>query len=148
MVLVKSNELMKRDRRIIRLLDTMARDVTPIRGAKLAAALVHRNQIISLGVNQFRTHPFQAKYGKNSEAIYLHAEMNAIRNALNHVHSDDLTRASLYVYRVRRPESRSQNWICGSSRPCEGCAKAISVFGIKRVINSTNEENTFEIWQN
>ena len=32
---------------------------------RFAAAIVHRNQIISIGYNRRKSHPFQAKYAKN-----------------------------------------------------------------------------------
>ena len=50
--------------------------------ARLAAALVKNNKIISFGINRKKTDPLQAKFGKNKDAIYLHAEIHAIKNAL------------------------------------------------------------------
>jgi deoxycytidylate deaminase len=53
--------------------------------ARLAAALVYRNEIIAMGTNKNKTHPFQKKYASNADAIFLHAEIDAICNALrNH----------------------------------------------------------------
>ena len=52
---------------------------------KFAAAVVHRNRIVSVGFNRMKSHPFQAKYAKNSEAIYLHAEIHSIKNALREI---------------------------------------------------------------
>ena len=142
------DELMGRDRRMLDTLRIMAMDVAPVRGAKLAAALMHRNQIISFGINQFRTHPLQARFGKNSEAIFLHAEIDSIRNALMHTTADTLTRATLFVVRVKKTESGPRGkWCAGSACPCEGCSRAIANFGIRRVIASTNQEKVFDVWE-
>ena len=87
-----------------------------------------------------RSHPIQKKYGKNDEAIYLHAEINAIVNSLNHVDKDDLRKADLYVYRVKKDISNPKHhkWVDGMSCPCEGCMSAIDAFKIKRVVYSTD----------
>ncbi|NDB61641.1 hypothetical protein EB001_24855, partial [bacterium] len=48
---------------------------------RFAAAVVYRNKIVSVGYNRRKSHPFQAKFAKNPEAIFLHAEVHAIKNA-------------------------------------------------------------------
>lgn len=71
-----------------------------------------------------KTHPLQAKFGKNSDAVFIHAEIMAIHNALRVVPLEDLTKATLYVIR----------WYKGRvamSKPCSGCQRAIAHFGIK-----------------
>jgi deoxycytidylate deaminase len=107
---------------------------------KLAAALVIKRDIISVGVNVMRSHPVQKKYGKNDESIFLHAEINAIVNSLNHVDKDDLRKADLYVYRVKKDmhDPKRAHWVDGMSCPCEGCMSAIDAFKIKRVVYSTD----------
>jgi len=115
--------------------------------AKLAAAVVIKGRIISLGRNQYKTHPFATVYGKNSEAIFLHAETHAIVNSLNHVDRDDLKRATLYIYRVKRPSQKSRKWIDGISKPCTGCMSAIVEFGFKRVVYTTDNSEEFAVLQ-
>lgn len=110
---------------------------------KLSAALVIKREIISLGNNMMRTHPVQKQYGKNSEAIFLHAEINAICNALNHVDKDDLRKATLYVHRVKRPMNDNHRWVDGIACPCEGCKGAILAFGIDRVVHSTDVDGFY-----
>lgn len=141
-------DLRRRDQRVLNILRVMAQDVAPVRGAKLASALVHRNDIVSFGINQFRSHPLQAKFGKNEDAIFLHSEIDAIRNALNHTTADFLQRCSLFVYRVKRSGGGPRaHWCSGTAHPCEGCTRAIAAFGIRRVINSTNNPLEVEVWQ-
>ena len=118
-----------KDMKILALLSKIAEAVPPIRSARIAAALVIKNDIISFGINQMKTHPFQARYSRNDQAIYVHAENAAIMRALKKVDVEDLKKATLYVARVKKP-----NNMWGMACPCEGCQKAIDKFGIKKVV--------------
>lgn len=111
--------------------------------AKLAASLVIRNEIISIGYNSYKTHPLQKRFSKNIEAIFKHAEVDCIINALRCVDQEDLSRASLYVYRVKKLTKDSIQWSDGYSEPCCGCKQAINHFKIKKVIFSSEENNSF-----
>jgi deoxycytidylate deaminase len=86
-------------------------------------------------------------YGKNAEAVYLHAETSAISNSLNHMGKTELEKSTIYVYRVKRPVDNVKIWSSGLSKPCEGCMRAITDFKIKRIVYSTDEENTFEVYK-
>lgn len=116
----------------------MAIDVAPAARAKIAAAVVIKNEIVSFGENQLRTHPFQLKYGKNTDALYWHAETHAIHNALKRVSVEELVRAHLYVVRVKKPAAGSRDWVLGLSKPCRGCEFCMTTFGIQRVIYSVD----------
>jgi tRNA(Arg) A34 adenosine deaminase TadA len=138
--------LNRREHRIMNFLRRQAIDVEPVKSARLSAAVVIKNSVISLGNNSYRTHPFQAKYGKNPEAICLHAEVKAIRNALNHVEADDLRKATMMVYRVKKASgSFKAEWVDGLAKPCSGCMGAIVEFGFKKVVFSTNENERYEV---
>lgn len=106
----------------------------------MAAAIVFRNEIISIGINSNKSHPFQAKYGRNSDSIYLHAEIDAIKNALKCISVDQLTKTTLYICRVKYTDSKKSGQIWGLSRPCEGCIRAITTFNIKKVVYSIEKE--------
>lgn len=106
---------------------------------KLAAAIVYRNRIISVGLNSMKSHPMAAKYGKNPEAVFLHAEIDSIKNALREIDIDYFSKCDLYVVRVKKPKPFSKQYIFGLAKPCCGCERAIISFGIKRVIYTTNE---------
>ena len=112
---------------------------------RFAAAVVYRNKIVSVGYNRMKSHPFQAKYAKNSEAIYLHAEVHAIKNALREIPVEDLPKCELYITRVKRPRSHSDGFIWGLSKPCAGCQRAIAEFGIKRTIYTCDEVGNYEV---
>ena len=69
---------------------------------KFAAAVVYRNRIISIGMNSMKSHPMAAKYGKNEHAIFLHAEVAAIKNALREINVDDFSKCDIYITRVKK----------------------------------------------
>lgn len=107
---------------------------------KLAACLVIRNEIISVGFNSDKSHPLQKRFSKNTEAIFKHAEVDCIIKALKIVDEEDLKDATLYVHRVKKQNKGDANWVTGMAEPCPGCAKAIEHFGIKRTVYSTDQE--------
>lgn len=107
--------------------------------AKLAAAVVIRNEIISVGFNRKKSHPFQAQFGSNDKSIYLHAETDAINRALKYISKEDLRKATLYVARVKYKDNHSKKVIWAESKPCCGCQRAITSHGIKRVIHTCSE---------
>lgn len=115
------------------ILSKIATDVYPVANARLAAALVYKNEIISLGVNQKKSHPFQVKFCRHEEAIFLHSETDAIKNALKRYSLETVSRSSLYICRVKREHDNSKNMIWGLAKPCSGCQRAISSFNISTV---------------
>jgi deoxycytidylate deaminase len=134
-----------RDQRIMNFLRRQAIDVKAVKSSRIAAAIAIRNDIISLGHNQKRTHPFQAKYCKHPEAIYLHAETDAISNALNHISKRDLAKATLYIRRVKLRDKDDTEFVDGMSKPCPGCMRAIIAFGIRKVVYSTEEDGRYGV---
>jgi tRNA(Arg) A34 adenosine deaminase TadA len=118
----------KRHDRIMQLLVRAALDNAPDEGSKHAAAIVYKNEIISIGWNEYKSHPFQVQFSREEEKYFLHAEVSAIRKSLNHLSTDELKKSSLYVARVMKDGS----W--GFSCPCDGCKMAIAAFDIKKVI--------------
>jgi tRNA(Arg) A34 adenosine deaminase TadA len=107
--------------------------------AKLASALVKDNRVISIGINRRKTDPLQAKYGKNHDSIHMHAEIHAIKNALNRHPVSYIRGSILYVCRVKRKNQKTSDFVPALAKPCEGCARAIAEFGIKSVVYTTNK---------
>jgi len=126
------------------MLAKLASSNVKIAGARIAACVVHKKTIVSFGVNQMKSHPFQAKYGihVHSDAIFLHAETAAIKNALRCLSIEELAECSLYICRVKMIKGK---FVWGLAKPCVGCSRAIAEFGIKNVIYS-NENNVLEIF--
>lgn len=103
-----------------------------------AAAIIYRNRIVALGTNHFKTHPFQIKYRRTPDAIYLHAEVAAIKRAIRQLSEKELKRAVLVSVRVKYDHGLQPRF--GMSKPCEGCQRAIVEFGIRRVYYTTENE--------
>ena len=95
-----------------------------------AAVLFKGNNVLAYGVNRNKTHPLCSYYGKNPEAIYLHAELDAIVKGLNTLGPKALRGATMAVCRTTRDGQLA------SSRPCEGCQRAIEAFGLKTVFTT------------
>jgi len=114
----------------------LASTIEKVGGARIAASLVLKNSVLSFGFNQRKTHPFQAKFGKNIDSIYLHAEVDAIKNALKSCSLDDLKNSVLYV---ARSKTINKLQVSGLAKPCDGCMRAIANFNIKKVVYSTDD---------
>jgi tRNA(Arg) A34 adenosine deaminase TadA len=125
-----------RDLRIMNTLRVIVEDVPPVTGTRMAAAVAIRGTVLSMGNNQLRTHPFAARFGKNPDALFWHAETKAIHNFIRKHHPDDLQKATLYVMRIKRPLTNNKKWVMGMARPCKGCYACVQDFGIPRVVFS------------
>lgn len=117
----------------INVLSKIASDLSPVKSARLAACVVLQNDIVSFGVNEMKSHPFQARYGKNKDAVFLHAETSAIKNALKYISLHDLERCTLYISRVKFDDATKTKLIFGTAKPCPGCFRCINTFNIKKV---------------
>lgn len=141
----------KRDRHYINMCFTAARDISRegvrrMSGAKIAALLVYKNtNIIAWGQNQEKTHPLQAQFAKNKEAIYLHAEIDAIRNMLRQLDPDEMRHCTLYIARAKYTDDSKKEMIFGEAKPCTGCEAAIIAFEIKRVVYTTDNQKIIEL---
>ena len=119
----------------IETLKVIAEDLEPVSNARLAAMVIHKGKIVSIGVNQHKSHPFAAEYSKNPEAIFLHAETDAIYKAKKKLTSSELRKATLIVVRVK---TSGKDTVFGLSKPCEGCTKCIQDHEIGTVIYTEN----------
>lgn len=122
--------------KVIDLLAKIAFSVEPVAAARIAAAVVYKNDIIAVGTNKFKTHPFQAKFSKHPSSIHLHAETDAIKNALKILSQHELSKATLYIVRIKFFDEFKKKMVFGLAKPCPGCMKAIATFNINKVIYS------------
>jgi len=131
------------NKKITRVVDTLsciAKDISnPVRCYRLAAGVIYKNQLVGVGVNSYKTHPFQTKYAKNPHAVHLHAEVAAIKNSLSRIDIDDLKKSTLVVVRVKRKDTKDKEWIEAMAKPCNGCMRAIAEFDVKNVVYTTEE---------
>ena len=98
---------------------------------KMSAGVVYKKQLIATGVNSYKTHPLMARYGENEHKIFLHAEVDAIKNALRLITQEQLSQSILYVIRVKRGTC---GWEYALSKPCLGCQRMIAEFNIKETL--------------
>ena len=122
----------------------LAKEVPGIRrnrtgGYYFAAAIFHRNRIVSIGYNHRKSSPLQKRFGKNDDSIYYHAEIHAIRNALRNVDHDDLRRCVMYIARARWKSQYERVRVWGMAKPCSGCLMALDAFRIKAAIYTVDE---------
>lgn len=125
--------------RHINLLKVVAEDVVAVSNARLAAAVFYKGKVVSIGVNQHKTHPFAAKYCRHPEAIFLHAEVDAINKAKKKLTEQELKKATLVIVRVKQDVNKKTEF--GIAKPCNGCEKCIEAHGIKNVIYTDNSDN-------
>jgi len=124
----------RRDQKFLNLLAQLAITVEPVRKARIASCLVRRNEIVAFGINKLKSHPFQAKFSKNEDSIYLHSEIDCIKNALRAISIEELKDCTLYIARMKYESTHRRQMIPGLARPCTGCQSAIRAFDIKHVI--------------
>lgn len=81
-----------------------------------------------------KSHPFQKMYSKHPAAIYIHAEVDAIKNAVNQrIEPEIISKSTLFVARQKIIDKK---WTSGLARPCCGCQRCVSAFDIKQVVYS------------
>lgn len=129
---------MKKEQTFISILKKITQDIECVGNQTLAACVVKRNKIMSFGHNKNKTHPLQNKFNKHPQANYLHAEIDAIKNALKRYSVDDLIGSTIYVVRTKKDGSE------GLAKPCKGCMQAIESFGIAKVIYTSNIEGNYQ----
>lgn len=101
---------------------------------RMAAGIVYRRHLVATGVNQMKTHPMMMGEGYREDQLYMHAEVDAIRNALKLLTAEELSKSTLAIVRVKRPHIGAKTWIHGLAKPCPGCQTIIESFGITDVV--------------
>lgn len=115
---------------------------------RFAACLVHRGEIKEIGINRKKSHPFQARFGKNPKAIFLHAEVESLHRTIRYWGLKTVRESTLYVVRVRWETQARKTLVFGLAEPCSGCKTAIAEFEIPRVVFTLDgPPNAFEVWE-
>jgi tRNA(Arg) A34 adenosine deaminase TadA len=138
---------MTQDRKWFDLAMKIAGSQTPKFGYRFAAVLVSRGEVISVGTNMDKTHPFAARYGRNPDATYWHAETHAIHNAYKaETAPKTFQKSTMYVARLKiRKEGSNRTLAPGLARPCKGCMHCMQVFEIPRVVYSLDDVNDYAV---
>jgi len=108
---------------------------------KMAAIIVCKNSVISVGLNQMKTHPMVATYKVKEWAEYLHAESSAVINALRQINFRKLEKCELYVCRSKMING-IHTW--GLAKPCTTCMEFLRHYPMKCCYYSTDEEGNYE----
>jgi len=135
------------DRKWFDLTLKIAESQTPKFGYRFAAVLVSRGEVISVGTNVDKTHPFAARFGRNPDATYWHAETHAIHNAYKaDTPRKVFEKSTLYVTRLKILKNQNTHTLTpGIARPCVGCMNCIQVFGIPRVVYSLDNVTDYGV---
>jgi deoxycytidylate deaminase len=132
--------------RITQMLTRLAIENPGVNGRfKMAAGIVYKKHLIATGINSYKTHPMMNGDGYRKGQVFLHAEVDAIRNALKLLTQAQLSKCDLYVVRVKRPCSNSVNWVHGLAKPCPGCEKIIKAFDLQRIFFTENCEKEVDL---
>lgn len=126
--------------KVFETLSLIANDVVPVSRAKIAACLYYKKKIISIGTCQMKTHPFQVEYQRNDHSCFLHAEIDAIKKAINRIGEAEIKKCVLFVCRVRTNTTRNKVSF-GLAKPCDGCQKCIDNYGIKEVYYTVSTDD-------
>lgn len=112
----------------LRFAEQLVRDHPHPELKSLHACVLHCKKTFYVGFNRPKTHPLQKEFGRNEHSIFLHAEMDAIVQALRN--NDDFSGSSIYVARLYK------NGKVAPSKPCSGCQDALDHFGILNVYHT------------
>ena len=102
---------------------------------------VYQGNIIGIGCNTNKTHPYQKYYNRYREySEILPAKLHAEINCLNQIRHLDInfSKVKLYIYRIRKDQP------FGMARPCPSCMAAIKDLGIKNIYYTTNDGYSYE----
>lgn len=127
--------------RVIDMLTRLAIENPGVRSKyKIAAGVVYKKNLIATGINSYKTHPLMWEFGKNQDSLFLHAEIDAIKNSLRLITQEQLTKCDMYIVRVKRSQT-NKRWVFGLAKPCKGCQRAIETFDVKNIFYTTDENN-------
>lgn len=107
---------------------------------KVACAIVKGNKILFIGENKYKTSPIQKEYAKHDKALFLHAEVDAIKQAIAMYGKKEISDCDIYIARTKKV---GKTYEYGLAKPCVGCMKLIHEVGFSNVIY-TNDSNSFE----
>ena len=115
----------------------LAQDSPSFARAKIVSVLVDGTRIISYGYNQPKTHPLQRKYASNPKSIYLHSEIDAIRNGIRR-QNNEIKGLTLITIRVKKERG---DYVLGMAHPCAGCQRAIIDYELKSYYSLDHQQD-------
>lgn len=101
-----------------------------------------RNSLISVGMNNPKTHPLNLKYNyinkqkdRISDIVGTHSELNAVIK-LGYESCDGLTIINTRINRLNEIDY---------SKPCHGCMDMLTKLGFKKIIYTTKDKKFSEV---
>lgn len=130
---------MKRHKKFFAIADAASQTSTHYR-QKIGAVITKKNSILAVGVNSEKSHPMQKRYNaKRGLAVDIHNGLHAEIAALLKT-DEDLTGASVYVFR------RNRHGHIANCRPCPACADALRARGVQHIHYTTELGLMYEEW--
>jgi tRNA(Arg) A34 adenosine deaminase TadA len=108
----------------------IAKNVKPIQSARIVAGIYRRGKLLSVGFNQRKSHPLQSQWSDRPERIFLHAEIDCIKNYLYKHTISSLTECDMVIVRAKL---KGTKWVTGLAKPCSGCSRALEFYGLKSI---------------
>ena len=108
-------------------LETLSINTPRVFRAKTAAAIFKRKRLLAVGYNKDKTHPLQGRFCKHPEALFLHAEIDAIQLFLRSNPKKELVGSDMYVCRTLDDGSLR------NAKPCSGCLRALENYGFRAI---------------
>lgn len=94
---------------------------------RLEARVYYKSRLICSGVNSYvKSSALQRRYGKEKQP-FVHAELDAIREACYHIGVHRLSQCELHI------ERRTAAGQLVMARPCDACKRALEAFRFKEV---------------
>lgn len=90
------------------------------------AVVIYRGKIVGRGYNKY-----SVENVNNVNRFSVHAEVDAINNALRKISKEDLKKSTLIVVRKLKSSTNDKSKEMGLSAPCKHCANYIRKHGIK-----------------
>jgi tRNA(Arg) A34 adenosine deaminase TadA len=100
---------------------------------KMAAIISKRKRVLGIGFNSRKTHPLQRRFSDHDLKVCIHAEIDALRDALRNYDEEAIRGAEIFVARVLKNGSPA------TAKPCKTCQVALDTFGIAAVYWTEHE---------
>ena len=132
----------------------LSQNVDPIDGARITAAVVYKNNFVSIGFCQRKTDPMQKQFAINEHCIYMHAEVHAIKQAKKILTPEQFKKSTIFIARSKIITNQISNkrikktWEHGLAKPCEGCQGCISTHGIPKAVYTSETGYSVDFFDN
>jgi deoxycytidylate deaminase len=127
-----------------------AAQLSEFKRARIGCVAVYNNNIISVGINSYKTHPVQKMYDKyrtfhpspgcKAHMHSLHAEIDCLVSIDDN--NIDISKVDIYICRILK------NGTTGLAAPCPACKQYLIDRGIKKVHYTTSDSYIEETYKN